>query len=123
MPKVYVTDHFTVEEISCHCGCKFMDYDPRQLGAMEFLRALAGVPLPASSWCRCPKHNKAEGGRPRSQHLLGRGTDIKPVEIAPIELARLALEVPAFARGGIGVYDWGCHFDCRGYPARWGWKE
>ncbi len=29
------------------------------------------------SGCRCPDHNKEEGGKPNSDHLTGEGIDIK----------------------------------------------
>lgn len=114
-----LTDHFSLEEVACKCGCGFADFDIRQLGALEFLRGIIGTPIAVSSFCRCPAHNKAVGGRPHSQHLLGRATDISVAGMATGELARLCEEVPCWRRGGIGIYNTFVHVDCRGYTARW----
>lgn len=71
-------------------------------------------------------------GRPvnwGSQHYLGnraRAVDCHAQTLAgarlpPDRLAQMACLVPLFDRGGIGVYDWGCHLDIRPRgPARWG---
>lgn len=43
---------------------------------MQVIRETAGGALTINSGVRCTKHNKAVGGVPNSQHLLGKAADI-----------------------------------------------
>jgi uncharacterized protein YcbK (DUF882 family) len=62
---------------------------------LEELRAALGRPVVITSGYRCPEHNKAVGGVPRSPHMLGRAVDIenraKLTELAKIK--EIALEI------------------------------
>ena len=97
-----LSEHFTVYEARCRCGCKIeLEYIPQltaQAERHEAFRAdlnedghliderlLAGgefrlIPM---SWIRCPKHNKAEGGADDSRHLPHNcdGTDLTCPEL------------------------------------------
>jgi len=69
---------------------------------------------------RCLEHNRRVGGKPDSQHLLGKAADIRIAGLGVQAMYELALRVPQFAGGGIGVYDRGfLHVDVRGHAARW----
>lgn len=111
--------HFSRAELACHC-CGELLLDTRLLQALETLRSLAGAPVVVHCGYRCPKHNHAVGGQARSQHLLGKAADIRLPGLGLQRMYELALAVPEFALGGIGVYDRGfLHLDVRSRAARW----
>jgi len=67
---------FQPGEFSCKC-CGANNMQPTFLWKIEQARELAAIPFSVNSGYRCPKHNKDEGGKPSSDHLSGRGADIK----------------------------------------------
>lgn len=90
------------------------------------------VNILVNSFYRSPAYNASIGGASQSQHVEGRATDIRVivrtrygrrVQLRPAYVARLAARyVPAFQRGGIGVYTAAnfTHLDHRpNGPARW----
>lgn len=107
-----ISAHFTYEELACrHCGVA--SYDPVLLCCLEELRRIVGRPLRIVSGYRCPQHNRAVGGAPRSQHVLGRAADIP---------RGYATERQAAAAGFLGVGmrgPWATHVDVRSTRARW----
>lgn len=89
---------------SCRCGCGRGAIDPRLVDAVLDLAELLGVDLTLTSGYRCPDHNRASGGNPRSRHMAGGATDIAlPEGMDPIDYYRAAIEVPVLAAGGIGI--------------------
>jgi uncharacterized protein YcbK (DUF882 family) len=119
-----LSPHFDRMELSCrglHCcygECKVV---PQLVQALEQLRVLAGVPIIVHDAYRCPKHNAEVGGVAKSEHPLGMAADIEIVGKTLNEMYQLALKVPAFEEGGIGIYDGKpfIHVDVRGKKARW----
>ena len=73
--------NFKIQEFVCHCGCE-MPPEARQniealvANVLDPLREAYGKPIYVNSGYRCEKHNKAVGGVPRSQHMLGQAADI-----------------------------------------------
>lgn len=123
--------HFSEREMACHhCGRLPAEMAGMQvlLASLEHLRAIAGSPIQINDAYRCPEHNEEVGGVQHSQHELGRAADIV-IESCPDDFAamyRLAVQVPLFALGGIGVYSSPprLHVDVRpDGPARWAVKE
>ena len=111
--------HFDQKELACpHCGvCKVV---PGLVAALEQLRTNAGVPIDVHDAYRCEEHNKAVGGVPHSEHPKGEAADIVIEGKSLKEMYELACGVPAFAGGGIGLYDSSfIHVDVRSTPARW----
>lgn len=49
--------HFTVEELSCRCGCGVAAMNDPFMVRVVTLRDMLGFPLPISSGYRCAKHN------------------------------------------------------------------
>lgn len=75
----WVAEHsryFTRAELECKCGCGLLVIDTEFLGALNILRRALGRPLTLTSFTRCAAHNAAQGGKPTSDHLVGRGADI-----------------------------------------------
>lgn len=58
----------------------------------EPIRAHFGIPLPVSSFYRCPELNKAVGGVPDSQHQFGQAIDIEAGPDMNIEIFNWAKE-------------------------------
>ncbi|MEW6233834.1 MAG: D-Ala-D-Ala carboxypeptidase family metallohydrolase [Candidatus Omnitrophota bacterium] len=118
-----LSEHFTLEEFACRCGCGEADADPRLIASLEALREAVHAPIHINSGRRCEKQNKKVGGSPNSQHLTGKAADIWMENVTPQEIARQAAEIEAFRKGGIGVYPSFVHLDVRpNGPARWGLK-
>ena len=92
------------------------------IDALQKLRDLIGEAIFVSSGYRCPKWNKAVGGSKGSMHMKGLAADIWCENLTPEELKKFAEEIPEFANGGIGIYDWGIHVDVRGRRARWDYR-
>lgn len=109
-----LSPHFSRSEFRCrHCG-KAPIVDPQLVVVLERIRSISGAPLRILSGYRCPEHNAAVRGAPRSQHLLGRAADI-PAGRATLGQARAA------GATGVGIRDgWAVHVDTRpGAPATW----
>lgn len=111
--------NFSRSEFACHDGCGFADPDPKLVAGLQQLRDIVNQPITIVSGCRCQAHNRAVGGEPHSQHLLGNAADIKIKGFLPRGIRQEALEIPVFKAGGIGIYDTWVHVDVRGYVARW----
>ena len=113
--------NFSAFEFECQCGCGESHVSNALLDSLQDLRDLVGVPIAVTSGRRCKAHNKAVGGAKDSQHLFGKAADIKIKGMGVIEMFGFAHAVPAFLRGGIGLYpqDGFIHVDVRGSLARW----
>lgn len=124
-----LTPHFNRSEFACRC-CGKSNPTRELVEALELLRELLGAPLRVTSGSRCVNHNARVGGARLSRHLLEhngvrRASDaadiVPPPGVSVQELYRLALKVPAFANGGLGVYPVHgfLHCDTRGHRVRW----
>ncbi len=114
-----MTRDFSRSEFACKCGCGKDNISPKLVGALQALRDTIGEPIIINCGCRCARHNKDVGGVPNSQHLQGTAADIRCASLTPRELKKFAEEIPAFANGGIGLYETFLHVDVRGRRARW----
>lgn len=116
-----VSPHFSRWELACRC-CGEYQIDQKLIDGLEMLRVLAGAPIHPNSGYRCEKHNASVGGSKSSQHRLGKAADIVISGLTPVQMYRLAEQVPVLHDGGIGIYpDRGfIHVDVRGHKVRWG---
>lgn len=131
LKKEYASPHFKWTELQCKGDCKECSYalefggpvanvSEAALEKLEMVRAHTG-PFSPNSCCRCPIHNRREGGRPRSQHVstadqAATAFDV-PLVIPKTTLIQAAVDA---GFGGIGVnYRTFVHIDDRGYKARW----
>ncbi len=116
-----VRRNFTREELACPC-CGFMNISEDALDKLQDLRDLMGAPLKINSAARCPKHNKAVGGAPRSQHLStpDHQSTAFDVALAGHDKTKL-IELAEFVgfRGIGSSYRTFVHIDDRGRYARW----
>ena len=73
--------NFRINEFVCRCGCEMPPEARQNIEALvanvfDPLREAYGKPIYVNSGYRCEKHNKAVGGVPKSQHMLGQAADI-----------------------------------------------
>lgn len=89
-PSGKVTANFSWAEAQCRCGCgRVADIHTVELTAawLEQARLFFGdAPIHINSWCRCPEHNRKIEGALKSQHLLGRATDITVKGLSPFQV-------------------------------------
>jgi len=122
MPNGQLSPNFHISEFRCRCGCKGHN-DPKVLAnlkvlaaALEKLRDLAGGrAVTLNCGYRCPAHNKAVGGEPQSQHMLGKAADINIAGLLPKQVQALATRVKEI--GGLGHYLNFTHVDVRARKA------
>lgn len=115
MNKFQLTKHFNLREFQCrHCGQ--VKVDSRLVNKLQMFRYIVGQPITITSGYRCPTHNKAVGGAPKSKHMEGIAADIRVEGMTPKQVAELA-DKAGFT--GIGIYKNFVHLDIRPNKARW----
>ena len=121
-----MTKNFKLEEFQCKCGCEM----PQEVfsniiklaSQLQILRDYLGRPVRVNSAYRCEQHNKKVGGRPNSQHLLGKAADIVVDSLKPAEVYAVIndlIDMGIMLQGGLGNYDTFTHYDIRKKKARW----
>ena len=90
---------------------------PRLCEMFEGMRRAVNQPLRVLSAYRTPEHNRKVGGKSKSYHIKGMALDLAcPANMSLSEFHSL---VESHARlkesliGGLGIYRWGIHIDCR----------
>lgn len=119
MSRDRLTRNFYRDEFACRCGCGFDAVDWRLVEGLQRLRDILQAGIHVNSGCRCAAHNRAVGGSPNSQHLLGKAADIVGRGYSPQAVADFAAVLHEFADSGIGVYGTFTHVDVRHGRARW----
>ena len=120
------TEHFSRADFACPC-CGIAEPHPLLFVGLEEMRQRAGQGIIILSGTRCPERNKQIGGGADSSHLIkangySAAADIYVNDTDLLESYCLALSIPQFRSGGIGLYPEGAgfiHVDVRGYRARW----
>lgn len=100
--------YFQAHEFACKCGCGTMKMKPGFVDKLDYARGRAGIPFVVNSGARCPKHNKDEGGKPESEHLLNAQGHAEGVDISTTtSTARWKVVTSAIAAGirRIGIGD------------------
>lgn len=121
-----LTKDFNLIEFACHDGTQV----PPELipnvqelaNQLQVIRDHLGEPLRINSGYRSPAHNKAVGGKKNSYHMKAMAADLTTKNKTPKQLAALIEKLIAekkIKQGGIGIYPGFCHYDCRGFKARW----
>lgn len=89
-----LSNNFYRYEFTCQCGCGFCNVDPKLISMLQEMRDQVG-PIYVNSGCRCKKHNKNEGGKSNSAHMVGKAVDIA----CSNSMQRCELLVAAFMAG------------------------
>jgi len=93
---------------------------------LQVLRDFLGEPLRINSAYRSEAHNQAVGGSSRSQHLLGKASDLRVRELDSEDLYHIIealISEGKMKEGGLGLYNSFVHYDIRGTRARWNFKK
>ena len=126
-----LSEHFTEDEFRCPC-CKMLTLAMPLVTALEELRELVSkargkdTALQITSGYRCPKHNAAVGGSPKSEHVSGIAADVVlPKGVLLKDFYAMADSINKFKDGGVGIYPSEgkttgfIHVDVRNGRARW----
>lgn len=128
------SEHFTLQEFQCKdsnhtpCPTAYRGNLQELMDNLEVLRSeLSESPISINSGYRTPAHNKHVGGKPKSQHQVGKAADIVISGYSPAEVYNTIDRLQKSGRmnkGGLGWYPKHgfVHYDVRGVNARWGKK-
>lgn len=116
-----LSEHFWDYEFECKClkrDCKGSDFcggrewvQPALIDHLQTLRYRVGTALTVVSGCRCTVYNRLVGGKPMSQHPIGRAADLMAKGMTPMELYEEVKSYNSF--NGVGLYDDFVHVDVR----------
>ena len=109
-----ISEHFTINEVDCNCGCGGIIIEPLLVQCLEILRSVIGHGVNINSWYRCQEHNDAVGGTRKSQHRLGKAVDVWCEGLTSYHIATIAKHIKPFNNGGVIIYDNFVHLDIRG---------
>jgi len=126
-----LTEHFSKEEFNSKDGAAMPQSALNNIkilaSNLEVIRTeLGGVSLNINSGYRSKAHNKKQGGKTNSQHLLGNASDLSSKHKTPkeIQLAILRLiKEGKILEGGVGIYNTFVHYDIRKTTARWDYTK
>ena len=71
-----LTDHFSLKEFECKCGCGANGVNADLVRKLESIRVLYDKPMRITSGLRCSFHNEGIGGSDSSAHLTGEAADV-----------------------------------------------
>lgn len=118
-----LSEHFSVAEFQCKCGCAICNVDQALINKLELLRSQIGKKIIITSGCRCPEWNKKIGGKPNSQHITTPKRACLAADIdAPLDADKYQLVKAAMSLGfsGIGINGSFLHLDLKlGDPRMW----
>lgn len=93
---------------------------------LQKIRDYFGQAVHINSAYRSPAHNEKIGGKPKSQHVLGKAADIAMRNFTPqqivLELEKMIAN-GEISQGGLGLYNGFVHYDIRGTKARWNFSD
>lgn len=125
-----LTDNFYKSEFESKDGATMpkdvFDNVKKLAKSLQTIRDIVNEPIHINSGYRSPNHNKAIGGSPNSQHLLGKAADIWCENTTEEELKDIIqglIDDRYISEGGLGIYDTFIHYDIRGIKARWDFRN
>ena len=118
----FVSPHFRVREFACKDGSDVVLIHPLLPVWAEALRTINGAFEPTSSYRTVSYNASIKDASPKSKHCQGIAMDVPAVKATPEELYDLALTLVGES-GGLGIYSWGIHIDCRKIKSRWDYRK
>jgi uncharacterized protein YcbK (DUF882 family) len=125
-----MTKNFTKEEFDSNDGSEMpiniYHNIVKVANQLQVLRDYLKKPININSGYRSEEYNKAIGGVPDSQHLMGRAADITIKGISANEVYETIEKLITnghILQGGLGLYDNFVHYDIRGSRARWDYQK
>lgn len=113
------------EMFKCRCGGRYCNGWPAEpqkaeLDLLERIGEHYQKPIRPHSGLRCKRWNADPqvGGAPTSKHLYGMAMDFHIDGVSPKELYDYCDSLLGNS-GGLGLYSWGVHIDCRSVRGRW----
>lgn len=114
-----LTPHFSLKEFACKgtpVPDEYQENAKKLALILEEMRKIAG-PIKVTSGYRTPEHNASlKGSSPTSHHLTCSACDIQSRDLAPGDLAIVALAIranrPDLLIGEIRIYDKHLHISC-----------
>ena len=111
--------NFKVKEFACKDGADEILIAGGLVAKLQQIRDHFDKEVNINSGYRTAAHNKAVGGSPNSQHLLGMAADISIAGVTPLQIAQYAEYLFGKTTGGIGLYGTFVHIDIRAARSRW----
>lgn len=125
-----LTKNFTKREFKSKDGSKMpievLENVKELAFNLQVLRDFLGEPLRINSAYRSEAHNRAVGGSSKSQHLLGKASDLRVKGLDSDDLYHIIeslINDGKMKEGGLGLYNSFVHYDIRGTKARWNFKK
>jgi hypothetical protein len=85
-----VSENFSVKEFRCKCGCGICIVSETLLKRLEALRKyIDNDPIDVISGCRCPTHNRNEGGVEDSVHVTEEDQECEGADITSRNMYKL----------------------------------
>ena len=116
-----MTKNFSLREFDCSCGCVMPEDVKHNIvklsSQLQIIRDIVDSPIKVNSGFRCEKYNRHIGGVKRSQHLLGKASDIVVAGLDPYTethpLFDELMDCGELLQGGLGRYKNFTHYDFR----------
>ena len=115
---VKVAPNFKAKEFASKDGNNIVLVSTKLADYLQKARNHFKRPLYINSGYRTVSHNKAVGGVSDSQHLYGVAADCHMKGVTPEQLFDFFCVICPDSCG-VGLYEWGVHFDVRPVKARW----
>lgn len=92
--------NFSSDKFACKCGCGICNVSDGFMRKLQMARSIAGIPFVIRSGCRCPVHNKNEGGKETSDHLTTETIQCEGADIQCFDsMSRLKIIIAAIMAG------------------------
>ena len=121
-----LTDNFSLNEFNSKDGAEMpaevLENILKLSANLQIIRDAIGCTLHVNSAYRSPEHNKRIGGASKSQHLLGKASDLVSRNHTPKQLYDVIQHLITHGKiseGGLSEYSSFVHYDIRGTRARW----
>lgn len=93
---------------------------------LQIVRDALKTPININSAVRCHSHNKNVNGSEKSQHLLGKASDVVSKKFTVNEIYEVVKKLQEQGKidfQGIGIYNTFLHLDLREQKTEWNFKK